>query len=145
MRAHGHDPKAQLTELYRRLLFTILVSNNDDHLKNHGLLHVGGGRWVLAPAFDINPQPLRHRRLRTGVSEISGTAASVEAAVEAAPFFDLDADAAARMLARMTRVVADNWCRCLERAGLTARQTATYAPAFEHEEHRRAERLTRLC
>lgn len=145
LRAHGHDPKAQLTELYRRMLFTILVSNNDDHLKNHGLLHVGGGRWVLAPAFDINPQPLRHRRLRTGVSEISGTAASVEAAVEAAPFFDLDADAAARMLARMTRVVADNWRRCLERAGLTARQTATYAPAFEHEEHRRAERLTRLC
>ena len=61
LRAHALDPRAQLTELFRRMLFTILVSSNDDHLKNHGLLHAGEGLWVLSPAFDINPQPHRRR------------------------------------------------------------------------------------
>lgn len=42
LRAHAFDPRGQMAELYRRILFTILVSNTDDHLKNHGLLHAGG-------------------------------------------------------------------------------------------------------
>lgn len=143
LRAHGHDPKAQLTELFQRILFTILVSNNDDHLKNHGLLHVGHGRWALAPAFDINPQPFRRRQLETGISEQSGNAASIEVALQAASFFDLAVDAAAGMLARMARIVAGNWRRCFERAGLSAEEAKRYAPAFHHEEHRVAARLTR--
>ena len=73
LRAYALDVKAELTELYRRILFTILVSNNDDHLRNHGLLHAACGQWTLSPAFDINPQPHRHRHLETGISELSGS------------------------------------------------------------------------
>ena len=124
LRAHGADPKAQLEELYRRVLFTILVSNNDDHLKNHGLLHVGGGRWVLSPAFDINPQPHRQRGLETGISELSGNAASVEAALEAAPFFDIDRTAAAKTLADMVATINNRWRDHCRNVGLTARQIA---------------------
>ena len=47
--------RAQLAELYRRVLFTILVSNNDDHLKNHGLLHAGGGLWCCPPPSTSTP------------------------------------------------------------------------------------------
>ena len=79
LRAHAVDARVQMSELFRRILFSVLVSNNDDHLKNHGLLHAGGGLWALSPAFDINPQPYRVRRLETGISELSGNAASVEA------------------------------------------------------------------
>ena len=43
LRMHGASPKTQLAELSRRILFTILVSNSDDHLRNHGLLHDGDG------------------------------------------------------------------------------------------------------
>ena len=75
--AHGVDPARQMEELHNRLMFTILVSNTDDHLKNHGFLYEGDGRWVLAPAFDINPQPERHRTLKTGISEEYGRAASI--------------------------------------------------------------------
>ena len=145
LRVHGADPTKQLAELFRRILFTILVSNNDDHLKNHGLLHVGGGLWALSPAFDINPQPQRVRHLETGISELSGSAASIDAAMEAAPFFDIERDDAAAMLGRMVAVIDVRWrVRCRE-AGLDARALRAYAPAFDHPETQVARRLgTRL-
>lgn len=77
---HGVDPDCQMEELHNRLMFTILVSNTDDHLKNHGFRYVDDGRWVLAPAFDINRQPERHRKLTTGISEEYGRTTSIEAA-----------------------------------------------------------------
>ena len=156
LRTYGHDSTAQLKELFGRILFTILVSNNDDHLKNHGLLLVSEslapeqaagcrsqGNWRLSPAFDINPQPRRHKQLETGISELSGNAASVEAALEAAPFFDISRDAAAAMLARMADVIEAQWRPCCHRAGMTAKDIKRCAPAFEHEEQRTARRLTR--
>lgn len=83
MRAYCVDHRTQLEELHRRIMFTILVSNNDDHLKNYGFLYAGERKWALSPAFNVNPQPERHRHLETGISESSGNEASIEAALEA--------------------------------------------------------------
>jgi serine/threonine-protein kinase HipA len=47
------DAKSDLEELFRRVLFSVCVSNTDDHLRNHGFLYTEAG-WILAPAFDIN-------------------------------------------------------------------------------------------
>lgn len=47
-----------LEQLYRRVLFSLLVGNRDDHLRNHGFLREGNG-WRLSPAFDINPNPAK--------------------------------------------------------------------------------------
>lgn len=143
LRAHAFDPTEQLTELYRRLLFTILVSNNDDHLKNHGLLHAGGGRWVLSPAFDVNPQPHRRRHLETGISELSGHDASIDAAVDAAPFFDIERDAAVAMLAGVVSTIDERWRTCCEAAGMGAWEIERYEPAFDHAESRIARRMAR--
>ena len=143
LRTHGASPKAQLAELFRRILFSILVSNNDDHLRNHGLLHVGGGLWALSPAFDINPQPERTRQLETGISELSGHEASIEAALEAAPFFDVDRDEARTMLGSMVGVIDGRWRQRCREAGLSAAETRHYAPAFEHEETKVARRLAK--
>lgn len=145
LRAHALDPGAQMAELFRRMMFTILVSNNDDHLKNHGLLHAGEGRWALSPAFDINPQPYRRRHLETGISELSGNAASIEAALEAAPFFDLEADVALDMLSRMVSIIDARWRAHCRAAGMTAQETALYEPAFDHEESRVARWLVGRC
>lgn len=142
LRAHAYDVKAELTELYRRILFTILVSNNDDHLRNHGLLHVANGQWALSPAFDINPQPHRHRHLETGISEESGNEASIEAALDAAPFFEIDRDRAAIMLADIGRVVDSRWRIECRKAGMSAREVSDYTPAFEHEESGVARQLS---
>ncbi len=130
----GERALAELEELHRRILFTILVSNNDDHLKNHGLLYVGDDSWALSPAFDINPQPFRDRHLKTGISELSGFEASVEAWVEAAPFFEVSEDAARERAAAMSRQITDRWRGRLLENGVTEAQCDEYAAAFEHDQ-----------
>jgi len=54
--SQGAEPKADLEELWTRIAFNVLVSNTDDHLRNHGFLLTPNG-WRLAPAFDMNPNP----------------------------------------------------------------------------------------
>lgn len=79
LRIHGAEVKLDLEELWRRMAFFILITNLDDHLHNHGFLHVSHGRWRLAPAFDLNPFPDRVRELKTWISEESGPEATIEA------------------------------------------------------------------
>lgn len=143
--AHGVDPARQIEELHNRLMFTILVSNTDDHLKNHGFLYEGDGRWVLAPAFDINPQPERHRTLKTGISEEYGRAASIGAALEAAPWFDLTEDRARANLRRILEVIAQQWTAHCRAAGMSSREIAACRPAFEHEETATARKLVAVA
>ncbi|MGH1460957.1 MAG: type II toxin-antitoxin system HipA family toxin [Neptuniibacter sp.] len=50
----GANTKADLEQLWRRIVFSIAVSNVDDHLRNHGFIYNQGG-WLLSPAYDINP------------------------------------------------------------------------------------------
>ena len=57
IRQFGHDVASELRELWRRLVFSLLASNNDDHLRNHGFLMREPGRWALSPAYDLNPVP----------------------------------------------------------------------------------------
>ena len=122
---------AELRELHRRILFSILVSNDDDHLKNHGFLYVGGGAWKLSPAFDINPSVAGSAHLQTGISELSGYEASVEAAIEAAPLFDVETDDAWHDARRMATTITARWRRLCVSLGMDASDCDTYAPAFE--------------
>ncbi|MBK5292601.1 MAG: type II toxin-antitoxin system HipA family toxin, partial [Acidobacteriia bacterium] len=57
IRQFGHDVAGDLQEIWRRLVFSLLASNYDDHLRNHGFLMHEAGRWSLSPAYDINPVP----------------------------------------------------------------------------------------
>jgi serine/threonine-protein kinase HipA len=54
---HGAQAKADAEELYRRMAFNILISNVDDHLRNHGFLWLGRNGWSLSPVYDLNPTP----------------------------------------------------------------------------------------
>jgi len=51
------NPEADRQELFTRMLLNVALGNTDDHLKNHGFLHVEGDRYQLAPVFDVVPQP----------------------------------------------------------------------------------------
>jgi serine/threonine-protein kinase HipA len=64
-----HAPTADLHQLWRRLVFNLLITTVDDHLQNHGFLHVEHGLWRLAPAFDLNPFPDKERESKTWLSE----------------------------------------------------------------------------
>jgi serine/threonine-protein kinase HipA len=52
LRQHGAAPKSDMKALWRRLVFNILISNTDDHLRNHGFLYDGPIGWRLSPAYD---------------------------------------------------------------------------------------------
>ena len=66
------DAERDLAELWRRIVFNMLITNVDDHPNNHGFLHVGHGQWRLAPAFDLNPFPDKGRDLKTWQTEELG-------------------------------------------------------------------------
>jgi serine/threonine-protein kinase HipA len=55
---HGAAPKEDMHALWRRIVFSILISNTDDHLSNHGFLWSGPAGWRLSPAYDLNPVPI---------------------------------------------------------------------------------------
>jgi serine/threonine-protein kinase HipA len=134
MRAATPDPKEDFQELYRRMIFTILVSNKDNHLKNHGFLYVGSGRWRLSPAFDVNPAPDRDPHLETAIMEGGSHDRSIRLALEACEFFEI-ADADARRIIRDTaQRVSDEWRDVFRQVGVTGAQARDYEPAFVHDQ-----------
>ncbi|MBU4527395.1 MAG: type II toxin-antitoxin system HipA family toxin [Desulfomicrobium sp.] len=141
IRQISSKPVDDLHELWRRIVFTILVSNSDDHLKNHGFIYAGGDRWRLSPAFDINPSPSRHRVLETGIIQGGSFDASLDIALEACGFFELTPAEARQQAFQMAETIANNWRHALRDEGASSDDLRTYADAFEHTESRKALRL----
>ena len=142
IRVHGSSVTSDLEELWRRIVFTILVTNVDDHLNNHGVLHTGEGKWRLSPAFDVNPFPDKARSLKTWISEESGPDAGIEPAVAAARFFGIKPDRAQTILGEVLNAV-QQWRDVARTAevGMTARECEDFENAFEHEETSVASRI----
>ena len=123
---------AGLDELWRRIAYSILITNTDDHLMNHGFLYAGHGRWRLAPAFDVNPSADRVRELKTWISPETGPAARVDALMSVARYFRLD-DRAPRILEEVEAAVA-TWREEARNVGMTDAEVDSFTDAFEHEE-----------
>lgn len=136
IRAHGHAVTADLAELWRRLAYSILIGNVDDHMRNHGLLMRAPGQWALSPAYDINPAPIidRAHGRQTPVSEDSpiglGAAAEIEEAVARADRFGLR-PAAARAIVGEVRAAIGRWRSIAARAGIADAALKAYADAFD--------------
>ena len=143
LRRHGASPQKDIEELWRRIAFSILITNVDDHLLNHGFLHVGRGQWRLAPAFDLNPFPDRVRELKTWISPETGPEASIDALLSVAPYFRVKRPRAKAILAQVEGAVA-GWRTEGRALGMTNRELDAFADAFEHAERaaRRSRRLT---
>lgn len=137
LRQHGSAAQADTEELWRRIAFSILITNVDDHLMNHGFLHVDRGQWRLAPAFDVNPFPDRVRELKTWVSEESGPEATIDALMSVAPYFRITATRAKVILAKVEAAVAQ-WRTVGRGLGMTTHELASFADAFEHGEREAA-------
>lgn len=134
MRTAAADPKADFQELYLRLIFTILVSNMDDHLKNHGFLYVGAGRWRLSPMFDVNPAPDRNPHLETAIMEGGAHDRSINLALEACEFFEIAQTDARHMIRQTAQRIAGGWRDALLKSGVTGSLARDYEPAFVNEE-----------
>jgi serine/threonine-protein kinase HipA len=138
LRQHGAAPKEDIEALWRRLVFNILISNTDDHLRNHGFLYEGQAGWRLSPAYDLNPMPVdvRPRLLSTLITEDDATA-SLPLAFEVAGYFDLDESRAKAIAKDVGRTVA-KWRNEAARRGLGETEIERMATAFEHDDLKRA-------
>jgi serine/threonine-protein kinase HipA len=130
-------PRKELAQLWRRLVFNILSSNTDDHLRNHGFLH-GEGGWRLAPAFDLNPMPVdvRPRVHALAIDEHEQTA-SLELARSVIASFGVSSAGAKQIVSEVAKPVAA-WRTYGTAVGLTKRQLDRMASAFEHDDLKQA-------
>lgn len=133
IRAKCIHPTADVQQLWRRLVFNLLITNVDDHLHNLGFLYVGQGQWRLAPHFDVNPFPDKDRESKTWLSEATGPVTSLDMLMAQARYFSLQPAEAASMLAQVVAAVRD-WRSVAQstQVGLRADELEDFAPAFEH-------------
>lgn len=136
------DPIHDLEELWRRLAFNLLITNVDDHLRNHGFLHVAHGQWRLAPAFDINPFPDKDPELKLWLTGDSGPVDSISDVMGIAAYFRLSESHAKRVLAEVCTAI-QNWKATAKSApvGMTSDDLDAFAPAFKNEQMRIAASL----
>lgn len=134
LRQMGARPREDMRQLWRRIVFNVLISNVDDHLRNHGFLHAGADGWRLSPAYDLNPVPidLKPRVLSTAI-DLADQTASLELALSVARYFELG-PAQARAIAAEVAASVSQWRKTAARLGLTARECDRVATAFEHKD-----------
>ncbi len=137
LRQNGEQPQSDVEELWRRIAFSILITNVDDHLHNHGFLHTRDGRWRLAPAFDINPFPERINELKTWISEDTGPTSSIDALMSTAPYFRIAQASARLMLGEIVRATS-RWREVGRSIGMQGTELDPFESAFEHDEYRTA-------
>lgn len=112
-------PKDDKRELFRRLVFNILVFNNDDHLRNHGFLHAGGSSWNLSPLYDVVPTTMNSETYALSLEVgAQGKAASPENALSACPYFDIGRDEALSIMRGLMAEVS-RWRTHFEECGLS--------------------------
>jgi len=125
---HAGNLKEDLTELWRRIVFNIAVSNTDDHLRNHGFV-IQNGAWSLSPAFDINPS-IDKEELALNIDENSG-ALEFDLALSVIEYFRLQRKEAESILSQVKEVVS-NWEKTAKRIGIGSAEIEMMRPAFRY-------------
>lgn len=132
LRRYGAAPKSNMQLLWRRIVLNVLISNTDDHLRNHGFLYDGPDGWRLAPAYDLNPVPvdIRPRLLSTAI-DLDDNTASLDLAMRVAGYFELDLNQARKIAAEVGAAVR-GWRDHARHVGIPAGEIERMATAFEH-------------
>ena len=129
-------PGRDLEQLFRRMVLSVLVSNTDDHLRNHGFLREPTG-WALSPAFDLNPNPEAPGALSTTIDTDGDPTASIERALQTAPMYRLSPIRAVEIVDEVERATA-GWRAVATRLKLPAPELELMRSAFDTPERRTA-------
>ena len=132
-RCHPSVIRADNAELFKRMVYNILVSNDDDHLRNHGFLwdpRLPG--WRLSPLYDVLPRASHadERFLHLGVGP-RGRLATLDNALATHAMFTLSKASAVQLIADVWKTVRE-WKIYFERFDVSAEEIAKVAPAFRH-------------
>ncbi|AKP92156.1 type II toxin-antitoxin system HipA family toxin [Achromobacter ruhlandii] len=123
----GAQPNQDLRELWSRIVFNILVSNTDDHLRNHGFILVPGLGWKLSPAYDMNPVPYADG-LKLNITD-ADNALDLELTRQIASYFRLPLHEADEIINDFRDVVGQ-WRTLAQGLGLSAWEQDRMAEAF---------------
>lgn len=125
---HGSQTDVDLRELWSRIVFNILVSNTDDHLRNHGFILVPGAGWRLSEAYDMNPVPIADG-LKLNITE-GDNALDLELAREVAGYFRLGLGDADEVIDEFQNIVCQ-WRTVASGLKLSAREQERMSDAFK--------------
>jgi serine/threonine-protein kinase HipA len=123
---HSGNPKEDLHELWKRIVFNIAISNTDDHLRNHGFI-IENNNWRLSPAFDINPSTDKEE-LSLNIDENSG-ALDFDLAMSVIEYFRLNEKEAGLILKNVKKVVG-NWENVAKQTGISRKEIELMSGAF---------------
>jgi serine/threonine-protein kinase HipA len=127
---YGAAPEKDAAQLWRRLVFNILISNIDDHLRNHGFLHDGQKGWRLSPAYDMNPVPREiSPRILSLAIDFHSREASLETALRAAAEFRLKQEAANAII-REVKASVRQWKSAARSLKINPEEITRMASAF---------------
>ncbi len=129
LRQYGSSPKTDLIELWKRIVFSIMISNTDDHLRNHGFLYESEKGWRLSPVYDINPNPQNGGALTTYVSQ-DDNSADIELAISVAEYFGLKNNEA-KIIVDEIKSSVQKWADVAKSFGLNRSEIEQMRNAFK--------------
>jgi serine/threonine-protein kinase HipA len=132
------NPSAGLEQLFRRMVFSILTSNTDDHLRNHGFLRTDHG-WDLSPAYDMNPNPEGVGLLTTAI-DLDDRTASIDLVLEVAGHFRVTAGNAKAIVTEI-ELATRAWRDVASSLGIGSSELSRMEGAYETGERVLARRL----
>lgn len=138
---HGAQPNADMTELWRRIVFNILISNTDDHLRNHGFLYERQVGWKLSPSYDLNPTPIEIKpRILTTAIDFNNSTASLDLAMSVISNFRISKQSAIHIIKEVTKAVTE-WRVVAKEFGLSSGEIDRMSSAFEHDDLKKAQKI----
>ena len=128
LKANGAEPRRDLQELWKRIVFNMAVSNTDDHFRNHGFILKNTG-WELSPLYDVNPD-IYGEYLSLNVDD-SDSSIDFDLAVDAAHYYGIEKTAAAEIVDNVKCIVMENWQEIAKKYGINRGEIERMRPAFE--------------
>lgn len=123
----GAKPNEDLLELWSRIVFNMMVSNTDDHLRNHGFILEPSAGWRLSEIYDINPEP-HSSALKLNISQYDN-AMDLELALSVASLFRVSNKQANEIVSRFKRIIRQ-WKNVANGLGISSREQSSMASAF---------------
>ncbi len=129
---YGAEPNKDLEELWRRIVFSVLISNTDDHMRNHAFLYESQAGWRLSPVYDVNPTSLEDKpRILSTCIDYDDSTASLDLVISVRGEFRVSKERAREIISEVAQAVAQ-WEKVAQSFSLKKNEIDRMSSAFCH-------------